>query len=257
MAVAFFDRDETFFGNRVHAIFALVILVQFLFIVFLIMQGSSVDNALDAGRNDVEKIDLKLLDLELLAGDSSVMIAGLDESVVTVQAGDSLGSGFFVTDSGHLVTNYHVVQKESGDVLLYMANGSVFTGEVIGVNATLDVALLLINISSGNALPLRSSNGIEVGEKVFAIGSPFGLAHSVSSGIVSGKDRMINLQPFYVQTDATMDVGNSGGPLLDRDGNVVGMNNFKLSDQGFALASEKIVEVVNGIYIRNNSEVLL
>ena len=116
----------------------------------------------------------------------------------------------------------------------------------------MDIAILKIDETTYSPLILANSNNIQVGEKVIAIGNPLGLQFSVSEGIVSAVHRKgDNNINAYIQTDASLNPGNSGGPLIDTEGKVIGINNFKVSGSeslGFALESNYIKEVINNIY---------
>ncbi len=138
----------------------------------------------------------------------------------------ALGSGFVISPDGYLITNNHVVANAS-EIKIKLVDGRSFDAKVIGADERTDIALLKIN-AKGN-LPfvyLGDSDKLEVGDWVIAIGNPFGLGHSVSAGIVSGKDREIGHGVYddFIQTDASINPGNSGGPLFDTAGNVVGIN---------------------------------
>lgn len=138
----------------------------------------------------------------------------------------ALGSGFILSQDGYLITNEHVVANAS-EIKIKLADGRSFDAKVIGSDSRTDIALLKINAKG--ALPfvyLGDSDKLEVGDWVVAIGNPFGLGHSVSAGIVSGKDREIGHGVYddFIQTDASINPGNSGGPLFDTAGNVIGIN---------------------------------
>ncbi len=138
------------------------------------------------------------------------------------------GSGFIVSKDGFIVTNNHVVDG-ADSVLVRMIDRREFEAEVVGTDPRSDLALLRIEASGLPALRLGTSDELEVGEWVLAIGSPFGLDFTVSQGIVSAKGRSLptergeNYVPF-IQTDVAINPGNSGGPLLNLDGEVVGVN---------------------------------
>ncbi len=149
-------------------------------------------------------------------------------SVVLIDAGDRTGSGFLVDARGHVVTNAHVVgDRATVDVDL---GGRHVAATVRGVEPSVDVAVLTLKGSQGDVppLPFGDSAGVRIGDPVVAIGAPFGLNGSLSSGIVSGLRRQIDSPNGFaiqgvIQTDAALNPGNSGGPLLDLDGRVVGM----------------------------------
>ena len=148
------------------------------------------------------------------------------------------GSGFLWDADGHVVTNYHVV-KGADAVQVVLADGSNFHADVIGSAPESDIAVLRIESAQKKLLPLAigRSNDLEVGQKVYAIGNPFGLDHTLTTGIVSGLGREISSQgdsPIkgVIQTDAAINPGNSGGPLLDSQGELIGMNTAILSRSG-------------------------
>jgi serine protease Do len=138
----------------------------------------------------------------------------------------SLGSGFIIDKDGYIVTNNHVVEN-ADQIKVILKDGKEFDATIIGRDPSTDIAL--IKIQPENELPVLefgSSDKIKVGEWVVAIGSPFGLAHTVTAGIVSAKGRVIGSGPYddFIQTDASINPGNSGGPLLDMEGMVIGIN---------------------------------
>jgi len=137
----------------------------------------------------------------------------------------SLGSGFII-DGGYILTNNHVVDG-ADEIMVKMADNREFKAEIKGRDERLDLALLKINAKE--TLPtaqLGDSDAIQVGEWVMAIGNPFGLAETVTAGIISAKGRVIGSGPYddYIQTDASINPGNSGGPLFNSHGEVVGIN---------------------------------
>ena len=148
------------------------------------------------------------------------------------------GSGFVWDRDGHIVTNYHVVRDaDAAQVLL--SDGTAFNAQLVGAAPEFDIAVLKINAPSVVLAPIAvgRSNDLAVGQKVFAIGNPFGLDHTLTTGIVSGLGREIQslageaIQDV-IQTDAAINPGNSGGPLLDNEGNLIGMNTAILSRSG-------------------------
>ena len=145
----------------------------------------------------------------------------------------SLGSGFIISPDGYVVTNNHVVAS-GGDIVVRLSRGTEHPARVVGTDPPTDLALLKIDASSLAVLPLGDSDRLEVGEPVMAIGNPFGLDQTVTTGIVSAKERFIGSGPYdeFVQTDASINPGNSGGPLLDSRGAVVGINSAIFSQSG-------------------------
>jgi len=138
----------------------------------------------------------------------------------------SLGSGFIVSDDGFILTNNHVVEK-ADEITVTLLDKEELRAEVVGTDPKTDIAL--IKIKAGKKLPfvsLGDSEKLEIGEWVVAIGNPFGLGHTVTTGIVSAKGRVIGSGPYddFIQTDASINPGNSGGPLFNMKGAVVGIN---------------------------------
>lgn len=166
----------------------------------------------------------------------------------------SLGSGFIISPDGYIVTNHHVIKN--ADVIMVNLEGTSgaaksYRAELIGADDEVDLALL--KIDAGNSLPYTrfgDSDRLEVGEWVLAIGNPFGLDHTVTSGIISAKGRNIGSGPFdnYIQTDASINPGNSGGPLINMRGEVIGINTAIIAQGqgiGFAIPArmaERIIE---------------
>jgi serine protease Do len=145
----------------------------------------------------------------------------------------SLGSGFIVSANGYVVTNNHVVGG-GGDIMVKLDRGSEHAARVVGTDPATDLALLKIESSGLPVLPLGNSDKLQVGEPVMAIGNPFGLDQTVTTGIVSAKERFIGSGPYddFIQTDASVNPGNSGGPLIDSHGAVVGINTAIFSQSG-------------------------
>jgi serine protease Do len=151
----------------------------------------------------------------------------------------SLGSGFIINDEGYILTNNHVVSG-ADEIKVRLSDGREFKGQIKGTDEKLDLAL--IKIDAKDHLPvaaLGDSDAIEVGEWVMAIGNPFGLAQTVTAGIVSAKGRVIGSGPYddFIQTDASINPGNSGGPLFNTKGEVIGINTAIVSGgQGIGFA---------------------
>lgn len=145
----------------------------------------------------------------------------------------SLGSGFFISADGYILTNYHVV-KEADEIVVRTNDRREFAANVIGSDRRSDTALIKIDIKDAPVIAIGSSKDLQVGDWVLAIGSPFGFDHSVTQGIVSALGRSLpseNYVPF-IQTDVAINPGNSGGPLLDLQGQVVGINSQIYSRTG-------------------------
>ena len=183
-----------------------------------------------------------------LSGDFSAVTSEAVQSVVSIGTEKTLGTGFIVHPDGLIVTNYHVISGAK-KIAVVLHDERLFPAVMIGKDEKRDLALLRIEASGLQALKLADSNILQVGQRVVAIGNPFGLSFSVSEGIISALGRPgISGNNEYIQTDVTLNPGNSGGPLIDTTGKVIGINNFKVSNAeglGFALESNAIREVIN------------
>jgi len=169
----------------------------------------------------------------------------------------SLGSGFVFDDLGHIITNAHVVEGASSTTITFL-DGSQYTAQMIGMDRFTDIAVVKVDEKPRYLHPLEmgDSSTLKVGEKVAAIGNPFGLSGSMTSGIVSQIGRLLPSQdtgfsiPNVIQTDAAINPGNSGGPLLNMKGQVMGINTAiqsgtgQSSGIGFAVPSNTITKVV-------------
>jgi len=182
--------------------------------------------------------------------DFSGIIEDSVSSVVTIRTDISQGTGFIINREGYIVTNAHVLSGGSTVSVVTYEQESI-PANLIGYDLNFDIALLKIS-GTYNELELGDSNDVQVGERVIAIGNPLGLGFSVTQGIVSGVHRRgPNGLDAYIQTDAALNPGNSGGPLINQQGEVIGINNFKIGGAeslGFALESNFIKQAVNDIY---------
>ena len=181
--------------------------------------------------------------------DFSGIIENVIRGVVSVITDRSAGSGFIIHEDGFIVTNFHVIQG-SNFVRVNLFNGDTYNADIVGVDPITDLALLKIE-GNFDSLDLADSNDVQIGEKVIAIGNPLGLSFTVTEGIVSAVNRVgPNGLASYIQTDVTLNPGNSGGPLINAEGEVIGINNFKIGGAeslGFALESEVIEDKINEI----------
>jgi len=184
-----------------------------------------------------------------------------EESIVQVSVlrGESdggMGSGFVYSDEGYVITNQHVVQ-DAKKVMITFLDGEAYIGNVIGVDRDLDIAVVKVEPTNTYLQPIKigDSSKLKVGEKIAAIGNPFGLSGSMTSGIVSQMGRLLPQESGYsipdvIQTDAAINPGNSGGPLINMKGEVVGINTAiqsatgEFSGIGFAVPSNTVKKVV-------------
>ncbi|SFH05712.1 Do family serine endopeptidase [Methylobacterium gossipiicola] len=168
---------------------------------------------------------------------------------------NSLGSGFIIDASGIVVTNNHVI-GDANDIQVILHNGTKLKAEIIGKDPKIDLAVLRVKPEADKplkAVPFGDSEKMRPGDWVIAIGNPFGLGGSVSAGIVSARGRNIESGPYdnYIQTDAAINKGNSGGPLFNMNGEVIGINTAILSPTGgsvgigFAVPSATAAQVID------------
>jgi len=178
---------------------------------------------------------------------------------------NGVGSGFVFDKNGHVITNEHVV-NDAEKVIVTFLDGRSYNAEVIGVDAATDIAVIQVDADSSLLKPLHigDSSNLKVGMKVAAIGNPFGLSGTMTSGIISALGRLLPQAtgfsiPDVVQTDAAINPGNSGGPLLNSRGEVVGINTAiqsatgEFTGVGFAIPSNTIAKIVprliaDGVY---------
>jgi S1-C subfamily serine protease len=165
------------------------------------------------------------------------------------------GSGFVYDTDGNIITNYHVIENAE-ELLVTFSNGNVYPAEVVGADSLNDLAV--IHIDAGADLPspllLGNSSTLDVGQFVMAIGNPFGLEQTLTTGVISALGRVIESESGFIgeaiQTDAAINPGNSGGPLLDLDGHIVGVNSQIVSNSGdsagigFAVSADTVRRVV-------------
>jgi S1-C subfamily serine protease len=178
------------------------------------------------------------------------------------------GSGFVWDEAGHVVTNFHVIQGAS-EATVKLADGRDYRAALVGASPTHDIAVLKIGVGFKRppAVPVGTSADLKVGQKVFAIGNPFGLDWTLTTGIVSALDRSLPVEEggltieHLIQTDAAINPGNSGGPLLDSAGRLIGINTAIYSPSGasagigFSVPVDTVMRVVpqlikTGKYIR-------
>jgi putative serine protease PepD len=162
------------------------------------------------------------------------VIPGVVSISVSASDGSGTGSGFFLSSDGYILTNNHVVDAAAtrGTISVAISTGKKYTAKIVGRDSSYDLAVLKIDVTGAPTLQLGDSEKVAVGDAVIAIGSPLGLAGTVTSGIISAKNRPVTTgsdsgESSFInalQTDAAINPGNSGGPLVDATGAVVGVN---------------------------------
>jgi S1-C subfamily serine protease len=192
------------------------------------------------------------------------------EGVVEIEAGSggatSQGSGFVYDEEGHVITNQHVVAGSSSLSVLF-SDGTRRDAELVGADPSTDIAVIKVDApaSALNALPLGDSADVKIGDSVVALGSPFGLEGTITSGIVSALHRQMTAPNRFtindsIQTDAAINHGNSGGPLIDGNGRVIGVNAQIESESrgsdgvGFAIPSNTVRSIVTQIIDTGEAE---
>ena len=169
------------------------------------------------------------------------------------------GTGFVWDENGHIITNLHVVwdsmNRQGAELEVQLADSQVFDAEVVGTVSKHDMAVLKIKAEPSQLIPITigSSEGLKVGQKVLAIGNPFGFDRTLSTGVIGGLDRSVgtdsgNVLGGMIQTDAAINPGNSGGPLLDSAGRLIGVNTAIVSTSG-ASAGLGFAVPVNDVYL--------
>ncbi|MDW8062928.1 MAG: trypsin-like peptidase domain-containing protein [Candidatus Caldarchaeum sp.] len=187
----------------------------------------------------------------------SEIYEAVKDSVVLIRVfttgGQGLGSGFVYDTRGHIITNYHVIRGATS-IRVVFANGDMYAAKVVGTDIDSDLAVIRIENPPSGLKPLKlgNSTALKIGEEVIAIGNPFGLEGTLTTGVVSQKGRLLPTGrgysiPGVIQTDAAINPGNSGGPLLNLQGEVVGVNTAIEATGvgiGYAVPSSIVARVV-------------
>ena len=285
--IKLFDKPHWTKKYMIH-VFMLIIVLIFLQTIFLVIINIKINetnilldsyqkylnNKIDINeaetQNKINQLSESLLDINegiemeisnlkaKTSSDFSGIIENSVVSVVSLRTNVAQGTGFIITDDGFVVTNAHVLSGATFAQAL-TSNREVKTLSLVGFDTTLDIALLKLE-GSYESLEFEDTDNVVIGEKVIAIGNPLGLSFSVSEGIVSAVNRLgINNIPAYVQTDAALNPGNSGGPLINSDGKVIGINNFKVAGEslGFALQSDYVINAINQIALDSLNQTIL
>lgn len=168
----------------------------------------------------------------------AINTTSFSNSIFSTQPVEGTGSGFFISNDGYIMTNYHVVSNTS-KLEITLADKSKWLAQLIGGNKEKDIAVIKINVPSRQfaVTPFGDSNNISVGQKVLVIGSPFGLTGTLTTGIISSVKRTLTAEDGtilndIIQTDAAINPGNSGGPLINSSGEIIGINTALFSPNG-------------------------
>jgi len=256
------DKTSAVFGGVIGGVIVLIVFALYL-----------APHRLDIPQQDIittNEHDLEITEETTIRNIGEISLAELfeksDDGVVKVSVrksselptGRSLGSGFVYDVSGHIITNNHVVEDSQKTTVTFL-DGTSYNAEIIGTDPYTDLAVIKVDVNPSllHPLPLGDSSTLRVGEQVAAIGNPFGLSGSMTSGIVSQLGRLLSTPgtasfsiPDVIQTDAAVNPGNSGGPLLNMKGQVIGINTAiqsgtgEFAGIGFAVPSNTVSKIV-------------
>ena len=255
------DKTSAVFGGVIGGVLVLIIFALYL-----------APNRSDLSQQDIitNEQNLETTEATTVQNIGEISLADLfeksDDGVVKVSVrklseiptGSSVGSGFVYDVSGHIITNNHVVEDSQKTTVTFL-DGTSYNAKVIGTDPYTDLAVIKVDVNPSllHPLPLGNSSTLRVGDQVAAIGNPFGLSGSMTSGIVSQLGRLLSTPgtasfsiPDVIQTDAAVNPGNSGGPLLNMKGQVIGINTAiqsgtgEFAGIGFAVPSNTVSKIV-------------
>jgi S1-C subfamily serine protease len=198
----------------------------------------------------IGKLNQELGDLQVESESFTPIIADVIDSVVSVITDAGQGSGAIITDEGHVITNYHVLQGATRAGVM-TDDGTTYSVSLLGYDRVNDIAVLKIRSNETfDYLRFGNSDLVQAGQKVVALGNPAGLSFTATEGIISSPSRIAGDGLAYLQTDVTLNPGNSGGPLINTQGRIIGIVNFKVSGYeglGFAIPSNRAEDIVDSI----------
>ena len=251
------DKSGIFVGATVGSISVFII-----FTVLFIIPSQSDETAMQSQIDEINNLilteskTLSLIDIFEKAEPGVVRV-----NTQRNQTGDGsggVGSGFVFDKKGHIITNAHVIEDSTKTVVTFL-DGRSYNAQIIGVDKYTDIGVIKVNadLKLLHPLSLGDSSNLQIGEPITAIGNPFGLSGSMTSGIVSQMGRLLSIPgaagysiPDVIQTDAAINPGNSGGPLLNMRGDIVGINTAiqsstgEFTGVGFAIPSQTVAKIV-------------
>ena len=195
------------------------------------------------------ELEDKISEIDVKSSDFSAIVEDVVKAVVSIKTNKGQGSGVIFDSRGYVMTNKHVIEGiTSAQVVDYDSNK--YSISIVGLASSVDLAVIKINSDKTfDYLNFADSSKVKVGERVIAIGNPLGLSFSVTEGIISGVNRVIDDTGVnYIQTDVPINPGNSGGPLVNSKKEIVGINTLKLTDTeglGFAIPSNTAEDIAN------------
>jgi len=260
------DKSGIFVGVTVGSI-SVFIIFSIIFIIPAESNETAIQNQIDENelqvQNQIDEINnlilqesktLSLMEIFEKAEPGVVRVNTLRNQTINETGG--VGSGFVFDKMGHIITNAHVVEDSTKTIVTFL-DGRSYNAEIIGVDEYTDIGVIKVNadLKLLQPLSLGDSSNLNVGEPIAAIGNPFGLSGSMTSGIVSQIGRLLPSGSGYsipdvIQTDAAINPGNSGGPLLNMRGNIVGINTAiqsttgEFTGVGFAIPSQTVAKIV-------------
>jgi len=251
------DKSSILVGATIGSITAIVI-----FTILFILPTESDETAIQM-QNQIDKINNTILaeskTLSLIEifekAEPGVVRVNIQKNQTENDVG-GVGSGFVFDKKGHIITNAHVIDDATKTIVTFL-DGRSYNAEIIGIDESTDIGVIKVNadLKLLHPLSLGDSSNLKVGESITAIGNPFGLSGSMTSGIISQMGRLLPSDsgfsiPDVIQTDAAINPGNSGGPLLNMRGEVVGINTAiqsttgEFTGVGFAIPSQTVVKIV-------------
>lgn len=264
--------------NRIKRFFIALTIMSLLFMVFLLMYNmynniNVYEDVQSNSNTNIEKTIYTVEDIKERNKTVAEMIEEVNSTVVGISklknAGSTifledgtskmgLGTGVIVSENGYILTNEHVSGSKYSNCYVTLSTGKTYNGNVVWSDSNLDLAIVKINVKNLTYAKLGNSDNINVGEAVYAIGNPIGFEfqRTVTAGIISAVNRTIRIEEEekvsymddLIQTDATINLGNSGGPLINIDGEVIGINTVKITSAegiGFAVPINPVKEIVN------------
>ena len=239
------------------------------------IKNESINNVDAGGAVRLSAEDNKSSEISNTLEDTTKCVVGISkiknkgDSILDMHATEnlSLGTGIIISDTGYIVTNWHLAGNKYSSCYVTLESGEVYSGNTVWADSNLDLAIVKINASGLNYLKLGDSENVKLGEKVYAIGNPIGieLQRTVTSGIISGLNRTIKLEEDgtssymegLIQTDASINQGNSGGPLINEQGEVIGVNTVKIESAegiGFAVPINIIKPIIESFTTKGEFE---
>lgn len=266
-----YQKKRNNYIKKIIFIIFLILIVAFLLNIYMNVEINNYSNAVEKDLEENKKSDAVLKEevfIEDIIDEVSECIVGISKLqnngiTVFLEGGVDaldLGTGIIVSEDGYILTNQHISGNKYSNCYITLYDGREFKAEVLWADEELDLSVLKIKVKGLKYANLGDSNEIRVGESVYAIGNPVGFEfqRTVTSGIISGLDRTVkiendqekNYMEGLIQTDAPINVGNSGGPLINKLGEVIGVNSIKIESaegMGFAIPINMAKTIINTI----------